>query len=359
MGITTASARLQEKIKQEIIRIFAANGLSLTIDINLRSVQFLDVCLDLETGIFKPFIKPGDRPKYVNAQSNHPPLILKNLPLGINKRLSSISANKHVFDQAAPIYQEELDRCGYTHKLEFQPPAPAQQGRKRSRSRQITWFNPPYSMDVETNVGRKFLALIDKHFPPGHILHPVINRSTVKVSYRCLPNMGSIIAKHNSKILKKEATVDARTLPRCSCQKSVRESCPVPGACDTNGVVYQTTINSNDDSQESYIGLAKNFKKRYRKHKTSMKEEDPENSTTLSTYFWKKKKEGKEPTVSWKFLETEVPVFNPVFDTCKLCVREKFNIAFKPELATLNSRGEMFAHCRHKQFQLLIKRPPG
>ena len=86
LGVTTSSPRLQEKIKQEIIRIFAANGLSLTIDINLRSVQFLDVCLDLETGIYKPFMKPGDMPKYVNAQSNHPPMILRNLPLGINRR---------------------------------------------------------------------------------------------------------------------------------------------------------------------------------------------------------------------------------------------------------------------------------
>ena len=44
--------------------------------------------------------------------------------------------------------------------------------------------------------------LIDKHFPPGHPLHSVINRSKVKVGYRCLPNMGASIARHNSKILR-------------------------------------------------------------------------------------------------------------------------------------------------------------
>ena len=206
-------------------------------------------------------------------------------------------------------------------------------------------------MDVETNIGREFLSLIDKHFPPGHILHSVVNRNTVKVSYRCLPNMGSVIARHNSKILRQESTTPTRPPPRCSCQKSKKANCPVPGACDTNGVVYQTTVNSNDGSVESYVGLAKNFKKRYPKHKTSMKVEDPENSTTLSRHFWTKKKEGKDPKVSWKFLETEIPVFNPVS-------RDKFNIAFKPELATLNKRGEIFAHCRHKQF-LLINGPPG
>ena len=61
----------------------------------------------------------------------------------------------------------------------------------------------PYniSMNVATNVGQEFLKLIDEHFPPGHILRSVMNRTTIKVSYRCLPNMGAQIAKHNAKIL--------------------------------------------------------------------------------------------------------------------------------------------------------------
>ena len=54
----------------------------------------------------------------------------------------------------------------------------------------VTWFNPPFNINIATNVGREFLKLIDEHFPPGHPLHQVINRQTVKVGYRCLPNMG-------------------------------------------------------------------------------------------------------------------------------------------------------------------------
>ena len=57
-------------------------------------------------------------------------------------------------------------------------------------------------MNVATNVGRDFLQLMDKHFPPEHILHSTINRQTVKVSYRCLPNMGAHIARHNAKLLR-------------------------------------------------------------------------------------------------------------------------------------------------------------
>ena len=118
-------------------------------------------------------------------------------------------------------------------------------------------------------------------------------------------------------------------------------------------MVYQTAVDCNDGSRESYVGLAAKFKKRYYKHKTSMKTEDPENSTTLSTYFWKKKKENKDSKSTWKFLETNIPIFNPVAGTCKLCTREKFNIVFNPEIATLNARNEIFAHCRHKQALLI------
>ena len=36
---------------------------------------------------------------------------------------------------------------------------------KEKRKRNIIWFNPPFSLGVKTNVGKKFLALVDKHFP--------------------------------------------------------------------------------------------------------------------------------------------------------------------------------------------------
>ena len=111
--------------------------------------------------------------------------------------------SEDVFLEAVTDYQNELERCGYSYKMAYNPPAqpPAITGRRRG-GRRVTWFNPPYSMDVATNVARDFLELVDKHFPPGNPLHSICNRSTLKVSYRCLPNMGSIIAKHNSKILR-------------------------------------------------------------------------------------------------------------------------------------------------------------
>ena len=56
-----------------------------------------------ENEFFKPYIKPGDTPLYVNSNSNHPPSVVKNIPAGINRRLSTISSNKQFFDKAASL----------------------------------------------------------------------------------------------------------------------------------------------------------------------------------------------------------------------------------------------------------------
>ena len=67
--------------------------MSITIEINLARVDYLDITMDLETGIFKPYRKPGDRPVYVSALSNHSPQVLKNIPVGIEQRLSDNPSN--------------------------------------------------------------------------------------------------------------------------------------------------------------------------------------------------------------------------------------------------------------------------
>ena len=84
-------------------------GLEITIQANKKKVQFLDVYLDLGTGEYGPYLKPNDTPIYVHAGSNHPPLVLQNIPKGIKRRLSRISATKQIFKRAAPVYQSALD----------------------------------------------------------------------------------------------------------------------------------------------------------------------------------------------------------------------------------------------------------
>ena len=127
----------------------------------------------------------------------------------------------------------------------------------------------------------------------------------------------------------------------------------MPGEYNTNGVVYQATVKMDNGQVETYVGLAKNFKKRYGKHKKTLEVEPVDGKTCLSTFYWKEKHLGNNPVVTWKYLEKNIPTFNPVTKLCKLCIREKFYIVLRPRLATLNSRQEIFAHCRHIESELI------
>ena len=147
-----------------------------------------------------------------------------------------------------------------------------QQRKSRSRSKRIIWFNPPYSLNVMTNVGKEFLLLIDKHFPKAHPLSRFLHRKTIKISYRCLPDMGRKLANHNSKLLKKASEPTPRPPARCNCQKSKKQDCPVPDACNQDGAIYQASVATNDGRVESYVGLARNFKKRFSKHKATLQD---------------------------------------------------------------------------------------
>ena len=131
----------------------------------------------------------------------------------------------------------------------------------------------------------------------------------------------------------------------------------MPGKCNQNGVVYQAKVDSAGGRQESYIGLAKNFKKRYPGHKKNLLDENAVGPTTLSKYFWKEQNAGRGPKVTWKFVEKNVPIFNPISNKCRLCLREKFNIVLRPEIARLNRRQEIFAHCRHILPELISGAP--
>ena len=101
---------------------------------------------------------------------------------------------------------------------------------------------------MATDVGREFLLLIDKHFKSDNILRSAVNRTTIRVSYRCLPNLGSKISGHNKKLLSKEAEAGSSQSSKkgCNCLPSFVAECPLPGLCNSDGVVYQATVDSTE-----------------------------------------------------------------------------------------------------------------
>ena len=90
--------------QKTIHRVFEEHGLKVTIEATKKTVDFLDVTFDLTLGTFKPYSKPNTKHLYVHKKCNHPPGILNNIAIGINTRLSTMSCNEDVFNQAAPEY---------------------------------------------------------------------------------------------------------------------------------------------------------------------------------------------------------------------------------------------------------------
>ena len=345
-----------EKIKQDIYQIFKDNKLKITIDANQKTVDFLDITMDLRTGEHKPYMKPNNTPLYVHRHSNHPPNIIKNIPENMNKRLSAISSNKAIFNKAAQPYQEALKKSGYNHKLEFNAPHENtnthKANKKRNRKRQITWFNPPYSNNVTTRIGEKFLAIIDTCFPQTHRLHKLLNRNTIKLSYSCMPNMKQIIASHNKAILDQNNTPTTTTQKNCNCRKN--KTCPLDGQCQTESIIYQATVTRHDNNkEETYVGLTENtFKTRYNGHTCSFRDKSKRYSTALSNYIWTLKNSNTDYTIRWKIVDRG-RAYSPSTKICNLCLKEKYIIICKPQMASLNSRNELKTECRHRKKHLL------
>ena len=174
------SGPASDKIRKDMIRTFRQNfSLEITITTNLKTVNFLDVTLNLWTGKYQPYKKPNDTPTYTNVNVNHPPNIIKTLPDNFSKRISNISSDKATFNNDAPFYNDVLSVSEYKENFTYQQDL---KHLKKVRQRKIIWFNPPYSVNMATNIGKTFLNLIDEHFPKTNKFHKIFKRSIVKVS---------------------------------------------------------------------------------------------------------------------------------------------------------------------------------
>ena len=235
---------------------------------------------------------------------------MKNIPAGVNERLSRLSSCEAVFNAAAPPYQQALSDSGNDRKLRYDPVAGHSyiSSKDRTRTSQITWFNPPFSLNIETNVGKDFFKIID-NFLQNNILAPIINRSKVKLSYRTMKNMIQIISSHNV----------------------TRE--------DTGTI-------------EHYTGLTGGtFKTRWYGHMSNIRTYDPEDGSygkRISRYVGDLNCRKIPNTITWSII-CRTPTYNPVTKSCRLCLMEKFLIMFEPSSATLNVKSEFFSSCLHRK----------
>ena len=206
---------------------------------------------------------------------------------------------------------------------------------------------PPIRANMTTNIGKKFIQLIKKHFGETSPLHKILNTSTIKIGYSCTPNMRSIIQKHNRKIINK----DNNTTPvvKCNCRK---QPCPLDGNCLAECVVYEASITQNDNKTTTYCGsTGGQFKTRYRNHIASFKNMEKSKDTTLATYIWQHKIDPRH--IKWRIVGQRKPVTPG--GICGICTLEKITIMKNNGPDSLNVRSEIARKCPHRDKNSLAR----
>nr|XP_047123016.1 uncharacterized protein LOC124806296 [Hydra vulgaris] len=195
-----------EKIKKHLSEIFKYNGLRISIQCNMKIVNYLDVTLNLSECTFKPYLKPDNTLNYIHADSNHPPSILKQIPHSVELRLSTNSSTKEIFQQAVPLYNEVLLKSGFKCNLTYNLKAIST--KKRNRARNIIWFNPPFSKNVSTNFINESIVSPAKNdfnisntdkatkYSADEALTLLIDVSLTKASYQLVRN-GALAKEYN------------------------------------------------------------------------------------------------------------------------------------------------------------------
>ena len=68
-----------------MIDLFKEHHLNLEMKCNLKILDYLNITFDLITGLFEKYNETNNVPRYVNAKSNHPPPILKEIMKSVSK----------------------------------------------------------------------------------------------------------------------------------------------------------------------------------------------------------------------------------------------------------------------------------
>ena len=340
------------RITKDLHHLFKENGLKITVEQVGKTVNILDVTISSETGKYKPFRKPNSSTTYVNKCSNHPPSILKNIPGMIERRVSSISSSEKEFSEAKGMYQQALDRAGYNSEIKYTKTNLKANKRKNRRKEKI-WYNPPFSKNVSTKIGKEFFDLLRLHFPPHHTLHKLINKRTVSMSYSTMMNMDGIVKAHNKALLRKEEEKTGQDEKKCNCRN--KKKCPVKNKCLTEGVVYKATVKFGNNLQErkQYVGMTgSTFKSRLTSHKTNFKYERYRTETELSKFIWSLKDRDIRHDVTWDITD-RAHTYKPGNITCNLCLAEKLQILTNKNL--LNKKSELLNKCPHRRQYLASK----
>ena len=133
-------------------------------------------------------------------------------------------------------YTQKRLKSSFNDKLTYSTKtAGCDTSEKKKRKRKVICFNPPFSLNVKTNVGKIFLRLVKRHFPKENPLHKIFNKNTLKVSSSCMVNVAFVLSAHNRNILYSKKSEFG-----CNCRS--KTNCPLDNKCLTPKIVYQADV---------------------------------------------------------------------------------------------------------------------
>ena len=163
------------------------------------------------------------------------------------------------------LLTKRAKKSGYDYKLKYQKNTSTTNS-KQQRKRSIISFNPPYGMNVATNLGRYFLSLINT-------FHHTISfqKSWIETIWKLATAVWETRNQkiHNKKATKAKPSTQART---CNCIN--KSKCPLNDKCLSDNVLYKANITSTSENYRNkiYDGISETkFKSWYGNHRESFK----------------------------------------------------------------------------------------
>ena len=82
-------------------------------------MNYLDITLDLNNGTYKSYRKPSCEILYVQAKSNQPTNILKQLLISIETKLPILYNSPRIFNEASE--KKVVNQSNYDYKFQYKP----------------------------------------------------------------------------------------------------------------------------------------------------------------------------------------------------------------------------------------------
>ena len=149
------------------------------------------------------------------------------------------------------MYDKPLADSGFCLMTEFLEDwkGSSEKRKRKSRRQNITWFNPLYSQNVSTSIGRRFCTLIRKHFPRNSKLSKIFNTNTLKLNKLQLHAQYGSCDQSTQQLDPsgwEDHQVGKNYASGRSCNFRVKEDCPLKGTCQVQSVMYKPGSHQDD-----------------------------------------------------------------------------------------------------------------